>query len=69
MKQVTVICDSFHTRYAIAHSILFQLEDVAFLFITIKKKVIEIKSIHPERLYLGPPKTDVSNSLKILVHW
>ena len=65
MKQVTVICDSFHTRYAIAHSILFQLEDVAFLFITIKKKVIDIKSIHPQILYLDPSKINVLNSLRI----
>ena len=56
MKQVTLICDPFHTRYAIAHSILFQSEDATFLFFTIKKKVIDIKLIHPQRLYLNPSK-------------
>jgi len=65
MKQDTLIRDPFHTRCATTHSILFQLGDVTFLFIKIRKKVIDIKSIHPQRLYLCPPKEDISNSLRI----
>ena len=48
----------FHTRCETTHSILFQFKDVTFLFIIIKNKVIDINSIHLQRLYLGPPKTD-----------
>jgi len=65
MKQVALIHETFHTRCATSHSIFSQFEDVMFLFIIIKMKVIGIKSIHPKRLYLGPPKTDISNSLRI----
>jgi len=49
MKQVTLIRDPFHTHFAITHSILFQFRDVTFLFIIVKKKMIDKKSIHPQR--------------------